>query len=107
MENTKKQIGKEAAVSCSDKHCPFHGGLSIRGRSFVGKIVKMDSHGTVSVEWPRLLYLQKYERYEKRRSRIKAHKPACINVAIGNTVKITECRPISKTKNFVVMEIQK
>ena len=103
MEDTKKQIGKEATVSCSDKHCPFHGGLSIRGRSFVGKVVKMDAHGTVSVEWPRLLYLQKYERYEKRRSRKKAHNPACINAKIGDNVTIMECKPISKTKNFVII----
>ncbi len=104
MEKIKKAISKEATVSCNDNHCPHHGELSVRGRSFTGKITKMDAHGTVTIEWPRLLYLPKYERYEKRRSRVKAHKPACINNNIGDVVRIVECRPISKTKHFVIME---
>ena len=60
---------------------------------------------TVTVEWERKSYLKKYERYEKRKSKIKAHNPNSINAKEGDIVKIMECKPLSKTKNFVVVEI--
>ena len=37
-------------------------------------------------------------------SRITAHNPPCIDAKTGDKVKIAECRPLSKTKNFVVVE---
>ncbi|MBI4447359.1 30S ribosomal protein S17 [Candidatus Woesearchaeota archaeon] len=92
---------------CEDKHCPFHAGLKLRGRRFTGTVIKGDAHHTVTVEWPRIFYVSKYERYEKRRSRLKAHNPPCLNVKMGDKVEIMECRPISKTKSFVVINKQK
>jgi len=103
-----KKIGIEVPSpneECTDKKCPFHGNLKPRGRSFTGKIVGADTHKTVSVEWPRAFYLKKYERFEKRRTRIKAHNPSCVNAKVGDIVKIAETRPISKTKNFVILQI--
>ena len=73
-------------------------------RIFSGTIIKKDTHQTIVVEWSRLYYLKKFERYEKRRSRIRAHNPPCINAKIGDTVTIIETRPISKTKSFVVVQ---
>lgn len=93
--------------ACQDRHCPFHGSLKIRGRIFTGKVVKSSMHKTVIVEWPRLFYLPKYERFEKRKTRIKAHNPKCINAQIDDEVRIMESRPISKTKKFVVVEVVK
>jgi|TARA_Y100000310_G_scaffold2807_1_gene3673 small subunit ribosomal protein S17 len=81
--------------------------LSLRGRTFTGTVTKMGSQKTVTIEWSRLFYIHKYERYEKRSSKVKAHKPDEIKVEIGDTVKIIETRPISKTKNFVVLEVMK
>lgn len=106
MQNTKK-IGVDVKLptqKCEDKHCPFHGTLKVRGKIFTGIITKGDTHKTATVEWSRLFYLPKYERYERRRTRIKVHNPSCINAKIGSTVKIMECKPISKTKNFVIIE---
>ncbi|MBS3108609.1 30S ribosomal protein S17 [Candidatus Woesearchaeota archaeon] len=106
----KKNIGlevKQPEKACNDEHCPFHGMLVVRGRMFEGVIIKMGMQKTATVEWPRLLYLRKYERYEKRRSRLKVHKPDCIEAAVGDKVKIIESRPISKTKNFVIIEVNK
>lgn len=91
--------------TCKDKKCPYHGNLKPRGRLFVGKVVGGDTHRTVNIEWPRLLFIKKYERYEKRRTRVKAHNPSCINAKVGDTVKIAETRPMSKTKNFVVLQV--
>lgn len=91
--------------NCNDKHCPSHGSISTRGRSFVGDVTNVNIHKTITVEWPRQFYLKKYERFEKRRTRIKAHKPDCIEVEVGDKVKVMETRPIAKTKNFVVVEV--
>ena len=103
----KTSIGitvEQPKTSCTDKKCPFHGSLKIRGRIFKGTVVSTDVHrsATVSWEWKRLI--PKFERFERRRTKIRAHNPACINAVVGQFVTIAECRPISKTKNFVIIE---
>jgi small subunit ribosomal protein S17 len=79
--------------------------LGTRGRSFVGKVVRAKMHKTVVVEWERRVLIPKFERYEKRRSKVNAHNPENINAKEGDVVKIEETRPLSKTKSFVVTEI--
>ena len=96
-----------AEVKCNDKKCPFHGNVKIRGVTLVGKVVSAKMQKSVIVEREYLHYIPKYERYERRRSRIPAHNPPCINAKEGDIVKIAECRPLSKTKHFVVIEILK
>tara|TARA_Y100000031_G_C8237437_1_gene394020 strand:- start:399 stop:815 length:417 start_codon:yes stop_codon:yes gene_type:complete len=95
----------EKKSECKDINCPFHGGLKTRGRSFVGTVISTKMQKTITIEWEWRNYLRKYERYEKRRGKLKAHNPACINAKEGEIVKVVECRPISKTKNFVVISI--
>jgi len=99
-----KENAKMATHEAKEKLSDF-GGLSLRGRAFVGTIISSKMQKTVTVEWERKHYLKKYERYESRRSRVKAHNPDAINAQEGDIVKIMECRPLSKTKNFVVIEI--
>ncbi|MBR9690083.1 30S ribosomal protein S17 [Candidatus Woesearchaeota archaeon] len=104
---TKKTIGvevKQPENKCDDKNCPFHSNTSLRGRMFKGKIVGGPFHRTVTVEWGRRKYIPKYERYEKRRTRVKAHSTPCIEVKKGDNVAIMETRPLSKTKKFVIIE---
>jgi len=98
---------KKPEKKCEDKHCPYHNGMKIRGREFVGEVIRTNRQKTIMVEWPRSFYLPKYERYEKRRTRLNAHLPECINVKIGDKVRIVECKPVSKTKNFIVVEVVK
>ena len=103
-----KNIGIKAAKpagKCDDDNCPFHGRLKCRGRTFVGTIISAKMQKTATVSWERRHFLKKYERYEKRKSKVKAHNPACINAHDGDIVKIMECRPLSKTKNFVIVEV--
>lgn len=78
---------------------------SVRGKTFVGKVVSAKMHKTVVVEWERRTLIPKFERYEKRRSKVSAHNPEDINAQEGDIVKIQETRPLSKTKNFAVIEI--
>ena len=92
---------------CNDFHCPFHGTLPVRGRTLEGKVKSDKMHRTVTVEWDRRKFVKKYQRYEKRRSTVKAHNPDCIKAKEGQKVMLMESRPISKTKNFVVVRILK
>ena len=89
---------------CHDKNCPFHGNLTVRGRQFTGTIISTKMRKTAVVEFSRLHFLNKYERYEKRRTKLKVHNPECISAKDGNIVKVMECRPLSKTKNFVIIQ---
>jgi len=89
---------------CEDVDCPFHGTLPVRGQILEGEVVSDKASKTVVVQRIYLKKIPKYERYEKRRSKIHAHNPPCINAKVGDVVKIAECRPLSKTKSFVVIE---
>ncbi len=93
------------AKVCDDPNCPFHGTLSVRGQMFQGKVKTAKMNGSVVVELERLHYVKKYERYEKRFKRISAHLPECMEAKPGDEVKIMECRPLSKTVSFVVVEV--
>ncbi len=77
--------------------------VTSRGRQFVGTVVRCSARKTIVVEWPRLIYMKKYERYAKRRTRVQVHVPDALTVAVGDAVCIGECRPISKTKHFVLL----
>jgi small subunit ribosomal protein S17 len=89
---------------CEDKNCPIHGSLKCRGKSVVGTVLSTKMHRTAILEWSWKHYLPKYERYEKRRTKIKVHNPQCIDAKDGDIVRVTECRPLSKTKHFVIVE---
>nr|AJS11783.1 30S ribosomal protein S17P [uncultured archaeon] len=78
--------------------------IYLRGRVFEGTVVSDKMQNTVTVEWPRIAFIQKYERYEKKRSQVHAHNPPEINAKVGDKVKIAECRQIAKTVSFVVIE---
>jgi small subunit ribosomal protein S17 len=90
--------------SCENDLCPFHGTLSVRGRLYSGTVKsnKANRMIVVSREYNRLV--TKYKRYERCRSKVHAFLPDCIGVKEGEKVKIAECRPISKSISFVVVQ---
>ncbi|MDP3484149.1 MAG: 30S ribosomal protein S17 [Methanobacteriaceae archaeon] len=96
----------EPKSECNDPNCPFHGSLPVRGQVLEGIVTNDKAERSITVERSFYKFISKYERYEKRKSRIKAHKPDCIELQVGDTVKIAECRPLSKTKHFVVVEVK-
>lgn len=89
---------------CDDPKCPFHGSVKIRGRIHEGIVKSSKAQNTVTVEWNYVNYIQKYERYERRKSVVMAHKPPCIDVKEGDKVVLGECKPLSKTKSFVIID---
>ncbi len=96
-EKTKKE--------CNDKFCPVHGQISLRGRSFKGAVIKKFPKRAV-IEFDRTLYVKKYERYSKRKTKLHARLPDCMfdDINIGDYIEIKECRPISKIVHFIVVK---
>ena len=95
---------KKPKKSCDDTNCPFHGELAIRGHVLEGIVATAKMDKTVVVKRDYLYYVPKFLRYERRHSRIPSHNPPCIDAQEGDRVRIAECRPVSKTVSFVVVE---
>ncbi|MBT3643072.1 30S ribosomal protein S17 [archaeon] len=97
-------------TECKDKHCFIHGSdkAKLRGRTFEGEVIRK-LPGRVTIQFERMMKLAKYERYEKRRTKLHARLPDCMadSVAIGDRIQIAETRPISKTIHFMVSKIVK
>ncbi|MBI2547119.1 MAG: 30S ribosomal protein S17 [Candidatus Aenigmarchaeota archaeon] len=89
---------------CNDEKCPFHGTLPVRGTTLRGKVVSAKGGKTATIKREYLYFLPKYERYERRHSKISVYNPECIAAKEGDDVVIVECRPLSKTKHFVIVE---
>ena len=95
---------KTPKKTCDDVNCPFHGSLALRRRSLEGIVVSNKMEKTIIVRRDYLKYVPKFRRYERRRSNVAAHNPPCLEIKTGDKVKLAECRPISKTVSFVVIE---
>ncbi|MBU0461752.1 MAG: 30S ribosomal protein S17 [Nanoarchaeota archaeon] len=91
--------------SCDDKNCPFHGSLKLRGKSFIGKVISSKMQRSAVVSWEGKIFVPKFERYKKTRTKVAVHNPDCVNAQEGDLVKIHECRPLSKRKHFVIAKV--
>jgi small subunit ribosomal protein S17 len=94
-------------VECKDSNCPFHAGLRVRGMVFEGLVVSHKQKKSAVIQRDYSRKVPKYERLEKRRSRLQVHVPECLTVKEGQHVKVGECRKLSKTKSHVVLEVLK
>jgi small subunit ribosomal protein S17 len=72
--------------------------------SKVGRVVSNKSDKTVTIKIERQVQHPLYGKYIKRTSKVHAHdeENSCSE---GDLVKIVQCRPISKTKAWRVVEI--
>jgi small subunit ribosomal protein S17 len=97
---------KVKAEECEDLSCPFHGNTRIRGKITKGVIVSKKSKNTVIIRRDYVQFVKKYQRFERRNTRLACHLPACLSneVKIGDFVRVGESRKISKTKAFIVLE---
>jgi len=109
QQKTRTRIpGKNVGLpskTCTEDTCPFHGSLKVRGKSFTGIVVSDKMQKSVVVSWDGRQFVPKFERYKKTRTRVSAHNPDCVLAKEGDVVVIQECRPISKTKSFVVLQV--
>lgn len=70
----------------------------------IGKVVSDKMDKTVVVAIDRLVAHPIYKKRYKKTKRYKAHDEYN-NCKVGDTVRIEECRPLSKDKHFMVKEI--
>jgi small subunit ribosomal protein S17 len=73
-------------------------------RTVEGRVVSNKMNKTVTVLVERQVKHALYGKYIRRSSKLHAHDEdnACNE---GDVVRVTECRPLSKTKNWRVVEI--
>jgi len=112
MEKAKKKTEKEnqpqkekGNTICDDVKCHIHGRLKARGRIFEGRVTKKFPH-RITIEFERMIFVKKYERYLRSKTKIHAHLPKCManEINIGDLIQIQECRPLSKIIHFVVIK---
>lgn len=75
-----------------------------RGRSVVGRVLSSRMDRTITVLVERREPHPLYRKYVRRSTKLHAHdeENACNE---GDTVRIQECRPLSKTKSWRLVEI--
>mgnify|MGYP001610201598 CR=1 FL=1 len=75
-----------------------------RGRIFEGIITKKFSNRVV-IELERTVYVPKYERFYRKKTRIHARLPNFMekDVQLGDLIRVQECRPLSKIIHFIVL----
>ena len=100
-----KQVPSIVGAPCGDINCHIHGGLKVRGRTFEGTVIRK-AQKRVTISFERMVYVRKYERYKRSRTKIHARLPDCMkeNINVGDYIKVQECRPLSKIIHFAVIE---
>lgn len=78
--------------------------VATRGRTFQGYITKVFPRRAV-IELERTVYVRKYERFTKNKTRLHARIPDGMSVAVGDQVEVRECRPLSKIIHFVIIAV--
>jgi small subunit ribosomal protein S17 len=75
----------------------------LRGRIFQGTVTKKFPK-RLTIEFERTIYLRKYERYAKSKTKLHARLSDCLapSINVGDYIEIQECRPLSKIITFVV-----
>lgn len=99
MEKEKK---KKKETARQEKK--IAGAISTRGQTFKGIVIRKFP-GRITIELERTVYLPKYERFMKKKTRIHARLPKEMDVNEGDLIRVKECRPLSKTIHFIVIEI--
>ena len=99
----KESNGK---ITDNEKNNPFNGTLSIRGKLFEGTVINAKAKSTVVIQKESPIYFSKFKRFGRSKNKIHAHVPSNIDVQEGDYVIAAECRPISKSVSFVVVEVK-
>jgi len=73
-------------------------------RAVLGRVVSNKMDKTVSVAIERLVKHPVYGKYIRRTSKVLAHD-AANKCQIGDRVSISECKPISKSKSWAVVDV--
>ena len=95
----KVKTGKEIKLVETEKK------INPRGKIFEGNVIKKFPKRVV-IQFGRTVYVKKYERYAKSRTKIHARLPKNMEdkINLGDLIRVQECRPLSKIIHFVVVE---
>jgi len=99
-----KEVKKKPVEN--ENNNPFNGSLSIRGKIFEGIVINAKAKGTVVIERESLIEFSKFKRFGRSKNKIHAHVPSNLDIQEGDHVVAAECRPISKSVSFVVVEVK-
>lgn len=72
-----------------------------------GKVVSVKGQNTIVVAVDRMVPHPLYKKRCRQTTRFKVHQPNEGSVELGDIIEIDPCRPVSKTKHFVVGEMVK
>lgn len=75
-----------------------------KGKFVTGTVISDKMQKTIVVAVERTVKHPKYGKILRRRSKLYAHDENGV-CKVGNTVKIRESRPLSKMKNWVLVEV--
>ena len=75
-------------------------------RMVTGKVISNKMHKTIVVQVERKVKHPLYEKYVRRFSKMYAHDEENTS-KIGDLVTIQQCRPLSKTKRWNLVEVVK
>jgi small subunit ribosomal protein S17 len=108
--NTEKQVQKKKKAETNTAEAPLQKltkekRIGARGRVFQGNVIKKFPKRVV-IEFERMVYVRKYERYTKTKTKIHARLPESMEnkINVGDLIKVQECRPLSKIIHFIVIE---
>lgn len=76
----------------------------VSGRTVVGKVISNKMDRTITVLIERKVKHPIYGKYVRRSSKLHAHDENN-QCNIGDIVAIKECRPISKTKSWMLVQV--
>ena len=107
----KKQANKQNAKISKTSETKIAGAvqpekrIGTRGRIFEGIVAKKFPKRVVIV-LEKTIYVRKYERYTKSRTKIHARLPEFLekDINIGDLISVQECRPLSKMIHFMAIK---
>ncbi len=102
---TEKQIKEKTKIAVQVEEVKKEKIIKTRGKVFQGNVIKKFPKRVV-IEFERMVYIKKYERYTKTKTKIHARLPESMekDINLGDLIKVQECRPLSKIIHFIVIE---
>ena len=76
-----------------------------RGKVFEGTVIRKFPK-RVAIQFEKMVYVRKYERYTKTRTKVHARLPDNMadEIQEGDYIRVQECRPLSKIVHFKVIK---
>ena len=103
-EKTERNSEEKLAGAKRMKVRKGESNIKLRGKVFQGIVVSKNTK-RVAINLERMVYVKKYERYKKLRTKIHARLPDAMadEINLGDYIRVQECRPLSKIIHFMVV----